>query len=327
MNLRRFIGLTALASLALTGCSLSGSVPEPTAMPATSAAASPTASTTTSAIASSEVTSASITAEPAAPTTEPAPNSEPAPAPSSKPEPSDSVNNPATMASTEIAAPGTNCGASDPAKPQVVVYIFGGDVSCATALEVVREYNHIASTQDLFTYSRDGVAEGIQGYTCGVNRGYAGGVAIVSGQMTLCTNDATAGYVEVRSASERIIPGYTASVSKHINLKMDGDAGIEVTFQTPSGNIKCRGVYEKQDITCYTRTADGILHGAALAPSGAARYETASESDRSFEAISVDAGTSMNALGVSCVPQGADAIRCINSTNGFTLSAAGISYE
>lgn len=324
MSTRTYLtGLVAVAALALSGCSSANDVaaPAPETSPASSSAApstAPAAQTTPTALASSS----------AAPTTqEPAPTTEaPAPLPTpeqTSPAPAEEAANPQA-----VAAPGTKCGTISGESIPMVTYVFGGDVSCATALEVTQEYRAQVMAGIDPTNNRDMTVENIQGYTCSSGRGMMGAVSIIGGQIGICTNSATAGYLEIREDGERILPGFTASPYSHLS---PGDSGIDVAFQTPSGQVQCQGTFSSSDdtrpITCTVAASDGGYHQASLSSTGPAAATRSSSSQAVLKDAPLDVGTSLNFMGMSCQPQSEDSVRCVNAEHGFLISPAGVVQE
>lgn len=324
MSTRTYLtGLVAVAALALSGCSSAhdAAAPAPETSPATSSAApstAPAAQTTPAATASSS----------AAPTTqEPAPTTE-APAPLPTPEQTSPVPAEEAANPQAVAAPGTKCGTISGESIPMVTYVFGGDVSCATALEVTQEYRAQVRAGIDPSYNRDMTVENIQGYTCSSGRGMMGAVNIIGGQIGICTNSATAGYLEIREDGERILPGFTASPYSHL---LQGGSGIDVAFQTPSGQVQCQGTFSSSDdprpITCTVAASDGGYHQASLSSTGPATATRSSSSQAVLKDAPLDVGTSLNFMGMSCQPQSEDSVRCVNAEHGFLISPAGVIQE
>lgn len=325
MSTRTYLtGLVAVAALALSGCSSANDVaaPAPETSPASSSAAPSTAPAT-------QTTPAALASSSAAPTTqEPAPTTE---APAPLPTPEQTSPAPAEEAAPNpqaVAAPGTKCGTISGESIPMVAYVFGGNVSCATALEVTQEYRAQVRAGIDIRNNRDMTVENIQGYTCGSGRGLMGAVSVIGGQIGICTNAVTAGYLEIREDGERILPGFTASPYSHL---FPGDSGIKVVFQTPSGQVQCQGTFSSSDdtrpITCTVAASDGGYHQASLSSTGPAAATRSSSSQAVLKDAPLDVGTSLNFMGMSCQPQSEDSVRCVNASHGFLISPAGVIQE
>lgn len=210
----------------------------------------------------------------------------------------------------------------------MVTYVFGGDVSCATALEVTQEYRAQVRAGIDPSYNRDMTVENIQGYTCSSGRGMMGAVNTIGGQIGICTNAVTAGYLEIREDGERILPGFTASPYSHL---FHGDSGIDVAFQTPSGTVQCQGTFDSSNddspITCTVFSIGGEYNQASLSRTGAATGSPSSSSVPVKHEAPLDVGTTLNFMGMSCQPQSEDSVRCVNASHGFLISPAGVIQE
>lgn len=308
------MSVMGIAALALSACSLSNDNAAPT----------PT----------SETSSISAMASPSATTSSPSPSTE---APSSEPTveqttaeatPTQAQTSPseqASPASDAIAAPGTNCGPVVNSKGESTegnVYVSGGTVSCAEAIAVFNAY--FPQMPDL-AYNRYGVLEGVLGgYTCQMNRQYAGAYAMLSGQVYLCQNSANGAYLELRYPGERVLPGYVVDMNKHIGDPPGPVPGPAVTFSTPAQTVDCIGTLDTETITCRAFLAGGGINYVTVGKTGAPTFSDMSDGPTPpVQSTPVDVGTVITALGVSCKPTDAQTLYCVNTTHGFTLSPNG----
>lgn len=308
----KLMSALGIAALALAACSSPSQAPASAPSPevtSTSASPSPTPSPTSA----SPTPSVQVTSE------------TPAPEPTSaSPSPEPTTAAPADQA---VAAPGTNCGSVSHSSSgtQGDVYVSGGQVSCSEALAVVNAY--LPKIVENIAYSRDAVAEGIMGgYRCFLNRGYAGAATQLSGQQALCQNDANGAYIEVRKPSERVLPGYVVNIQKHLipDYSRDSKSGLSVKFSTPSQKIDCKGTLEAGGISCRVFLANGKLTIVGIGKSGPiSTYDFFDGAVGPVTAPSVDVGTVITALGISCKPTDAQTLYCVNTTHGFTLSPRG----
>lgn len=308
------MSVIGIAALALSACSSSGGVPEPTPVhESSSSSAAPSPSATTS---SPSPTAETPSSEPAVEqtTTEATPTQAQTP-------PSEQ----ASPASDAIAAPGTNCGPvvnSEGESTEGSVYVSGGAVSCAEAISVFNSY--FPQMPDL-AYNRYGVVEGILGgYTCQMNRQYMGAYAMLSGQVYLCQNSANGAYLELRYPGERVLPGYVVDMNKHIGDPPGPVTGPAVTFSTPAQTVECMGTLDTERITCRAFLAGGGINYVTMGKTGAPTFSDFSDGPTApVQSTPVDVGTVITALGVSCKPTDAQTLYCVNTTHGFTLSPNG----
>lgn len=308
------MSILGIAALALSACSSSGGVPEPTpAHESSSSSAAPSPSATT---ASPSPTAETPSSEPTVEQT----TTEATPAQAQTP-PSEQ----ASPASDAIAAPGTNCGPvvnSEGESTEGSVYVSGGAVSCAEAISVFNSY--FPQMPDL-AYNRYGVVEGILGgYTCQMNRQYMGAYAMLSGQVYLCQNSANGAYLELRYPGERVLPGYVVDMNKHIGDPPGAMTGTAVTFSTPAQTVDCIGTLDTKTITCRAFLAGGGINYVTMGKAGAPTFSDFSDGPTApVQSTPVDVGTVITALGVSCKPTDAQTLYCVNTTHGFTLSPNG----
>lgn len=313
----KLMSALGIAALALAACSSPSQAPASAPSPevtSTSASPSPTPSSTSVSPTPSPTPSVQVMSE------------TPAPEPTSaSPSPEPTTAAPADQA---VAAPGTNCGSVSHSSSgtQGDVYVSGGQVSCSEALAVVNAY--LPKIVENIAYSRDAVAEGIMGgYRCFLNRGYAGAATQLSGQQALCQNDANGAYIEVRKPGERVLPGYVVDIQKHLipNLSQNPQSMLSVEFSTPSQKIDCRGTLEAGGISCRVFLANGKLTIVGIGKSGPiSTYDFFDGAVGPVTAPSVDVGTVITALGISCKPTDAQTLYCVNATHSVTLSPNGI---
>lgn len=304
----KLMSALGIAALALVACSSPSQAPASAPSPeVTSTSASPTpSSTSVSPTPSVQVTSETPAPEPTSATPSPEPTT-------------------AAPADQTVAAPGTNCGpAFQNGQPtEGSVYVSGGKVSCAEAIAVMTEY--LPQIKDIVVYSRDAVVEGIMGgYQCNIDRGYMGGSFMLSGQQALCRNNVNGAYIELRSPGERILPGYVVDIRKHIDWLDSSHSTLAVQFSTPAQTVDCIGTIESEEITCRAFLAGGGINYVTMGKTGAPRFSDFSDGPTApVVSTSVDVGTVITALGVSCKPTDAQTLYCVNTTHGFTLSPRG----
>ncbi len=307
------MSVMGIAALALSACSSSGGVPEPTPVhESSSSSAAPSPSATTA--------SPSPTAE--TPSPEPTVEQTTAEAAPTQPQPSSEPTNPSSDA---IAAPGTNCGPvmnREGTSTTGEVYVSGGSVSCAEAISVFNSY--FPQIPDLAN-NRYGIVEGILGgYTCQMNRQYMGAYSMLSGQAYLCRNSANGAYLELRNPGERVLPGYVVDMEKHIGDPPGPVTGPAVTFSTPAQTVDCMGTLDTERITCRAFLSGGGINYVTMGKTGAPTFSDFSDGPTApVQSTAVDVGTVITALGVSCKPTDAQTLYCVNTTHGFTLSPNG----
>lgn len=315
------VSVMGIAALALSACSSSTGVPAPTPVYETSSSAvAPSPSATT---ASPSATTA--TPSPTAETPSPEPTVEQTTAEAAPTQTQTAPTEQASPASDAIAAPGTNCGpaaSSAGTTPQGDIYVSGGSVSCAEAISVFNSY--FPQIPDL-AYNRYGVVEGILGgYTCQMNRQYAGAYAMLSGQAYLCRNSVNGAYLELRNPGERVLPGYVVDMNKHIGDPPGPVTGPAVTFSTPAQTVDCLGTLDTERITCRAFLAGGGINYVTMGKTGAPTFSDFSDGPTApVQSTAVDVGTVITALGVSCKPTDTQTLYCVNTTHGFTLSPNG----
>lgn len=310
----KLMSALGIAALALAACSSPSQAPASAPNPevtSTSASPSPTPSSTSGSPTPSPTPSVQATSE------------TPAPEPTSaSPSPEPTTAAPADQA---VAAPGTNCGpAFQNGQPtEGSVYVSGGKVSCAEAIAVMTEY--LPQIKDIVVYSRDAVVEGVMGgYQCNIDRSYMGGAFMLSGQQALCQNDANGAYIELRSPGERILPGYVVNIQKHIDWLGSSHRTLAVQFSTPAQTVDCIGTIDNKELTCRAFLAGGGINYVTIGKTGAPRFSNFSDGPTPpVTSTSVDVGTVITALGVSCKPTDAQTLYCVNTTHGFTLSPRG----
>lgn len=157
-----------------------------------------------------------------------------------------------------------------------------------------------------------------------MNRQYMGAYAMLSGQPYLCQNSANGAYLELRYPGERVLPGYVVDMNKHIGDPPGPVTGPAVTFSTPAQTVDCIGTLDTETITCRAFLAGGGINYVTMGKTGAPRFSDFSDGPTPpVTSTSVDVGTVITALGVSCKPTDAQTLYCVNTTHGFTLSPRG----
>lgn len=151
---------------------------------------------------------------------------------------------------------------------------------------------------------------------------------ILSGRSARCTSPAGS-YVEVRDAGTRVLPGPVEEVS---NYMVGTGPTDKIAFSTPDHSTYCMGSAEEGELTCIagTNTKDSsgmpVMRSVKISKTAAPVVEEFSTAlpYESIEQIKpVDVGTTLTSLGVSCSPQDASTMHCVNPLGGFTLSIDG----
>lgn len=321
--------LAATAVLLLSVCG--GSLENPTSAPATgttsSSASSAPATTSAAATTAAATTAPAETTEPAetsAPeTTEAEPTVEPTTA-EPTPEQTSAPAETAQAADTAVEAPGTNCGSSANSQD---VCVSGGPVSCAEAVSVINTYNDPNTPHD----NGIGLKADFNGYECYADRSMMGLSGMIADRSVLCTNTAGA-YIEARTPGLRIIPGPVDEVGKYL----DNGASATVRFASPGRGTYCYGTWDDKNINCMSSNGKKDANGAigmttvTISAHGAPKI-TENFTYFPYESVemfkTVNAGTTLTSLGVSCQPQDDSTMRCVNPDGGFTLSPSGVTTE
>lgn len=332
--MKRFLpALAAVAVLALSGCGSSSSDESlldktpTTSAASSSASASPTSSpspakTSASPTPTAEETSAEPTTEPSAEPTSEAPKE----APASEAKQGGAPQTNLTGSGSALVEPGTRCDDGSAYVP----YVFGGTVSCDEAIKYMDGLRNTPPQSQgwTITYAEDG-------YECSFDRAPQHQGAYNS--YGICRNAANGAYIETKPAWMNILPGHVADPKEYYSA----GSSYDVAFKSPDQSVSCAGSIS-QGMSCATVSAqqgdpsavDIVTANVRVDPStGAITAPVTARETRSQDVTPemsaaqkvLDAGTTMNVVGVSCRSDSDSAVICVapNST-GFTISRDGV---
>lgn len=173
------------------------------------------------------------------------------------------------------------------------------------------------------------------GYSCAMGRSQT--EQGIYNRYGLCRNNATGAYVEVKPAWMKILPGHVAAPQEYYSA----GSSYDVAFKSPDQSVSCAGSIS-QGMSCATVSAqqgdpsavDIVTANVRVDPStGAITAPVTAGETRSQDVTPemsaaqkvLDAGTTMNVVGVSCRSDSDSAVTCVapNST-GFTISRDGV---
>ncbi len=320
MRRKLFASLGVAALVGLSACGSGSSVAKPTALPSSAPITS-----------SSPAPSATESSSPAAEPTTEAPSSSPAAEPTTAaptPESDEETVAAAPNLSTEVAAPGTNCGRVNAS--EFSAFVFGGPTSCQEAMTVMQKFDLMMTPDHFQDGKRTTPAQAtVDGYECKQDNV----IARDTGTYATCVHPGHGGYIQLRVSSLQPIPGHVANVpwssavSKYVfapagsskNIACWTTNGFTVTCEVSTGravppaNGKVGGYVATNLVTLGGDTVDiseGGLQGVTA------------EMDA---AIPIDIGTTVNFYDFSCQPLSVDSVTCRSSAGkSFTISPQGV---
>lgn len=326
MHRKFFASLGVVALVGLSACGSGSSVAKPTAPPS----AAPV--TSSSPAPSSEAESSTPSSEP----TSEAPTSSPAAEPTTAaPQPEAEEETPAAAPnlSTEVAAPGTNCGTVNASSASA--FVFGGPTSCQEAMTVMQKFDLMMPNSDFQDGRRTTPTHAtVDGYDCKQDNV----LARDTGTYATCVHPGHGGYIQLRISSLQPIPGHVANApwSNAVNKYVFAPAGS-------SKNIAC-WTSDGFNVTCEVSTGRGseipegyygpggyivtnlvTMGGDTVDISEGGLQGVTAEMDA---AIPIDIGTTVNFFDFSCQPLSIDSVTCRSSTGkGFTISPNGVTEQ
>lgn len=295
MRSKFFISCTAVALLGLVACGSNDSQAEPSEVPTTMVSSSASAS-------SAETAS-----------TEPSPEV-------------------TSEAATVLAAPGTDCGLAQSAGAQNHIYVFGGQVSCDEAVDVMQSFLP-SMTDGSVGQTRAQVALG--DYTCQESDSSSR----ITGAYATCTNPVNNAYIQLRSGIAPI-PGPVADASQYYSTIAQStyDYGFAPAGSS-MGSFGCGITMGGLGVVCETTQTNGSVAGnpvggyiktwkVTMNPSTGVVVEEGGlqgPNETTSQSTALDVGTVINFNGVSCQAVSADSIKCIGTDGaGFTISPDGV---
>lgn len=312
MPSKLFVSCTTIALLGLVACGSNAHQAESsessTAEATNSASASVSPSSTSTVATSSASASNAETA-----------SSEPSPEATSE-------------AAVVLAEPGTDCGLAQSAGAQNHIYVFGGQVSCDEAVDVMQSFLP-SMTDGSVGQARAQVALG--DYTCQESDSSSR----ITGAYATCTNPVNNAYIQLRSGIVPI-PGPVADTSQYYSTVAQstydyGFAPAGASMGTFGCGINMGGL----GVVCETAQTNGAVAGnpiggyvktwkVTMNPSAGVVVEEGGlqgPSETTSQSTALDVGTVINFNGVSCQAVSADSIKCIGTDGaGFTISPDGV---
>lgn len=315
MRTKVFVSCTAVALLGLVACGSNGSQAEPSESPTTTVSSSASASVSTSPTTSAAAVS---TDSPSTPSAETA-SSEPSPEATSE-------------AAVVLAAPGTDCGLASSTGSQNHIYVFGGQISCDEALDVMQSF--LPSMTD--GSAGQALAQVALGdYTCQESDSSSR----ITGAYATCTNPVNNAYIQLRSGIAPI-PGPVADASQYYSTVAQStyDYGFAPAGSS-MGTFGCGITMGGLGVVCETTQTNGSVAGnpvggyiktwkVTMNPSTGVVVEEGGlqgPNETTSQNTALDVGTVINFNGVSCQAVSADSITCIGTDGaGFTISPDGV---
>lgn len=312
MPSKLFVSCTAIALLGLVACGSNAHQTESSESPTTEVANSASASVSPSSASTVATSSASASnAETASSESSPEVTSE---------------------AAVALAAPGTDCGLAKSIGVQSHIYVFGGQVSCDEAIDVMQSFLP-SMTDGSVGQARAQVALG--DYTCQESDSSSR----ITGAYATCTNPVNNAYIQLRSGIAPI-PGLVADTSQYYSTVAQstydyGFAPAGASMGTFGCGINMGGL----GVVCETAQTNGAVAGnpiggyvktwkVTMNPSAGVVVEEGGlqgPSETTSQSTALDVGTVINFNGVSCQAVSADSIKCIGTDGaGFTISPDGV---
>lgn len=234
--------------------------------------------------------------------------------------------------SQKNAAPGTDCGLAASTGSQNHIYVFGGQVSCDEAVDVMQSFLP-SMTDGSVGQARAQVALG--DYTCQESDSSSR----ITGAYATCTNPMNNAYIQLRSGIAPI-PGPVADASQYYSTVAQstydyGFAPAGASMGTFGCGINMGGL----GVVCETAQTNGAVAGNPIGgyvktwkvimnPSAGVVVEEGGlqgPSETTSQSTALDVGTVINFNGVSCQAVSADSIKCIGTDGaGFTISPDGV---
>ncbi len=245
---------------------------------------------------------------------------QPSPAAPSPVQTAPTTNASSEESTAEVAAPGTKCGSTEGSN---TVFVFGGPVSCDTALGVMNEFEPLMTGH---VGGLSGATELIQNtYTCQESSQQSRD----TGTYAVCKGE-QGEHFELRTGMD-VLPGPVANTEEYFTA--EGGTAFSYAFNIAGGSsVFACSVNGGALVECET-----LQRGHEYGPTWKVSMdaESAAVPSEGFRndptlamlyAKPLDVGTTINFQAVSCQPETTDSIRCINPNgNGFVISPDGVS--